>query len=62
MARKAACPDGEILIDLSHTRSRGLCTDGAPPWGDAAPIVTGTRELRSREQVGDQGLDWLRMG
>jgi endoglucanase len=38
-ARKAVCPDGELLIGLSHTGSRGLCTDGPPRWGDAAPTV-----------------------
>jgi endoglucanase len=26
-ARKAACPDGQRLIGLSHTGNRGLCTD-----------------------------------
>jgi hypothetical protein len=26
-ARKASCPDGQRLIGLSHTGSRGLCTD-----------------------------------
>jgi len=26
-ARKAACPDGERLIGISHTQGRGLCTD-----------------------------------
>ncbi|MFB6436315.1 glycoside hydrolase family 5 protein [Streptomyces sp. NPDC056411] len=33
-ARKAACPDGERLLGLSHTQGRGLCTD-AP---DATPL------------------------
>ncbi|MEU4620743.1 cellulase family glycosylhydrolase [Actinoplanes sp. NPDC023801] len=33
-ARKAACPDGQRLIGLSHTGNRGLCTDfsGAVSW------------------------------
>ncbi|WP_232323416.1 glycoside hydrolase family 5 protein [Catenuloplanes japonicus] len=31
-ARKAACPDGQRLIGLSHTGNRGLCTDMSGIW------------------------------
>jgi endoglucanase len=38
-ARKAVCPDGELLAGLSHTGNRELCTDGPLQWGDRAPTV-----------------------
>lgn len=49
-ARKAACPDGERLIGLSHTGARGLCTDAgsALPAG-AAEVVRDERHV---------GTDW----
>ncbi|MFG1606717.1 glycoside hydrolase family 5 protein [Actinoplanes sp. NPDC049265] len=43
-ARKAACPDGQRLIGLSHTGNRGLCTDtgGGIAWTSFA-VVTDER-------------------
>ncbi|WP_436535333.1 glycoside hydrolase family 5 protein [Actinoplanes sp. HUAS TT8] len=43
-ARKAACPDGQRLIGLSHKANRGLCTDtaGATAW-TAYQVVTDER-------------------
>jgi hypothetical protein len=49
-ARKAACPDGERLIGLSHTGNRGLCTDAPAGWGDGTPTL-----VRGEEYV---GADW----
>ncbi|MEU4421698.1 cellulase family glycosylhydrolase [Actinoplanes sp. NPDC024001] len=45
-ARKAACPDGQRLIGLSHTGNRGLCTDvaGAITWS-AYQVVTDERHV-----------------
>lgn len=43
-ARKAACPDGQRLIGLSHNQNRGLCTDtaGATTW-TSYQVVTDER-------------------
>lgn len=44
-ARKAACPDGLRLIGLSHTGSRGLCTDSTygqdlrSPWQEYTTVT-----------------------
>ncbi|MFF0200830.1 glycoside hydrolase family 5 protein [Streptomyces sp. NPDC005017] len=50
-ARKAACPDGQRLIGLSHTGNRGLCTDVAagPRWDSARAheVVRDERHVRS---------------
>ncbi|MBO3741311.1 glycoside hydrolase family 5 protein [Actinoplanes flavus] len=45
-ARKAACPDGQRLIGLSHTGNRGLCTDysGATVW-TGYQVVTDERHV-----------------
>jgi hypothetical protein len=46
-ARKAACPDGQRLIGLSHTGNRGLCTDaGGPAAWTAYEVVTDERYVR----------------
>lgn len=45
-ARKAACPDGQRLIGVSHTGNRGLCTDAgrAVTW-TAHQVVTDERHV-----------------
>jgi hypothetical protein len=45
-ARKAACPDGERLLGLSHSAGRGLCTDGELSWtAGAASVVSDERNV-----------------
>src|SRR6185437_2920708 len=55
-ARKAACPDGERLAGVSHTGSRGLCTDTG-----ASPVRAGSGYtlVRDERYVGPGG-DWAR--
>ncbi|GAO10853.1 hypothetical protein TPA0598_07_05770 [Streptomyces lydicamycinicus] len=55
-ARKAACPDGERLIGLSHTRGRGLCTDAPTARPLHAPGSTPT-VVRDERYV-PAGGDW----
>ncbi len=54
-ARKAACPDGERLIGLSHTRGRGLCTDAptAGPLHTPGSVPTVVRDERHVPAGGD---------
>ncbi|MFF3768208.1 glycoside hydrolase family 5 protein [Streptomyces sp. NPDC001922] len=54
-ARKAACPDGQRLIGLSHTGARGLCTDTAAR--DGAPADGGYEVVRDERHV-EPGGDW----
>ncbi|NLU71383.1 cellulase family glycosylhydrolase [Streptomyces sp. HNM0575] len=53
--RKAACPDDQRLIGLSHTGARGLCTDtdarGLSAPGGAHEVVTDERHV-------EPGQDW----
>ncbi|MCI2418022.1 hypothetical protein MOQ72_11355 [Saccharopolyspora sp. K220] len=46
-ARKAVCPDGQRLIGLSHTGSRGLCSDtgGADQWDAGYEVVRDERHV-----------------
>ncbi|MFF9221309.1 glycoside hydrolase family 5 protein [Streptomyces viridosporus] len=54
-ARKAACPDGQRLVGLSHTGNRGLCSDvGAGPPGDPQ----GGPEVVKDERHVAPGRDW----
>ncbi|MFS8200357.1 glycoside hydrolase family 5 protein [Streptomyces sp. CWNU-52B] len=54
-ARKAACPDGERLLGLSHTGNRGLCSDAvAGPLRDPA----GGHEVVKDERYVKAGGDW----
>jgi len=54
-ARKAACPDGQRLLGLSHTGNRGLCSDAtAGPLGDPA----GGHEVVKDERHVAPGGDW----
>lgn len=55
-ARKAACPDGERLIGLSHTRGRGLCTD-APTARDLRRPGGVPQVVRDERYVPAEG-DW----
>ncbi|MCF3172696.1 cellulase family glycosylhydrolase [Streptomyces sioyaensis] len=55
-ARKAACPDGERLIGLSHTRGRGLCTD-APTARDLRRPDGVPQVVRDERYVPAEG-DW----
>ncbi|MFG2094101.1 cellulase family glycosylhydrolase [Streptomyces sp. NPDC048612] len=55
-ARKAACPDGERLIGISHTRGRGLCTD-APTAGDLRKPGSVPTVVRDERHV-PAGGDW----
>ncbi|WP_405825747.1 glycoside hydrolase family 5 protein [Streptomyces sp. NBC_01390] len=54
-ARKAACPDGQRLLGLSHTGNRGLCSDVStgPLWDPAGghEVVVDERHVRP-------GGDW----
>ncbi|MFY1632129.1 glycoside hydrolase family 5 protein [Solwaraspora sp. WMMB335] len=54
-ARKAACPDGQRLIGLSHTGNRGLCTDT-----DATDLwsATGRYDVVVDERHVDPRNDW----
>ncbi|SCK06414.1 Aryl-phospho-beta-D-glucosidase BglC, GH1 family [Streptomyces sp. SceaMP-e96] len=54
-ARKAACPDGERLIGISHTRGRGLCTDAPTARDLRAPgsVPTVVRDERYVPAGGD---------
>ncbi|MBB5128761.1 hypothetical protein FHS32_005538 [Streptomyces albaduncus] len=54
-ARKAACPDGQRLLGLSHTGNRGLCSDViAGPLGDPS----GGHEVVRGERHVTPGADW----
>ncbi len=54
-ARKAACPDGQRLVGLSHTGNRGLCSDvSAGPLGDPQ----GGHEVVKDERHVTPGRDW----
>ncbi|MEU6886872.1 cellulase family glycosylhydrolase [Streptomyces viridosporus] len=54
-ARKAACPDGQRLVGLSHTGNRGLCSDvSAGPPGDPQG---GHEAVRDERHVAS-GRDW----
>ncbi|MGV4889467.1 glycoside hydrolase [Streptomyces sp. NWU49] len=54
-ARKAACPDGQRLVGLSHTGNRGLCSDvSAGPPGDPQ----GGHEVVRDERHVAPGRDW----
>ncbi|MGX4692469.1 glycoside hydrolase family 5 protein [Streptomyces sp. JNUCC 63] len=54
-ARKAVCPDGQRLLGLSHTGSRGLCSDvSTGPLADPA----GTHEVVVDERHVAPGYDW----
>ncbi|MGP3980347.1 glycoside hydrolase family 5 protein [Streptomyces sp. KR80] len=54
-ARKAACPDGQRLVGLSHTGNRGLCTDaGARGLWDSS----GKHEVVRDERHVEPGGDW----
>ncbi|MBM4791705.1 cellulase family glycosylhydrolase [Streptomyces sioyaensis] len=55
-ARKAACPDGERLIGISHTRGRGLCTD-APTARDLRRPGGVPQVVRDERYVPADG-DW----
>lgn len=55
-ARKAACPDGERLIGISHTQGRGLCTD-APAARDLRTPGS-TPEVVRDERYVPAGGDW----
>ncbi|MGW5645662.1 glycoside hydrolase family 5 protein [Saccharopolyspora sp. NPDC003752] len=45
-AGKAACPDGQRLVGLSHTGSRGLCTDtGGGGWDAGYEVVRDERHV-----------------
>ncbi|MFE0382071.1 glycoside hydrolase family 5 protein [Streptomyces inhibens] len=55
-ARKAACPDGERLIGISHTQGRGLCTD-APAAGDLRSPGSRPEVVRDERHV-PAGGDW----
>ncbi|MDR6319401.1 aryl-phospho-beta-D-glucosidase BglC (GH1 family) [Actinoplanes couchii] len=47
-ARKAACPDGQRLIGLSHTGNRGLCTNtGVTLSWNTHQVVTGQQFVSS---------------
>ncbi|MGX1912637.1 glycoside hydrolase family 5 protein [Streptomyces phaeochromogenes] len=54
-ARKAACPDGQRLLGLSHTGNRGLCSDvtAGPLWAPA-----GGHEVVRDERYVTPGGDW----
>lgn len=54
-ARKAACPDGQRLLGLSHTGNRGLCSDvtAGPLWAPAG----GHEVVRDERHVAPGG-DW----
>ncbi|MFJ2301380.1 glycoside hydrolase family 5 protein [Streptomyces sp. NPDC087787] len=54
-ARKAVCPDGQRLLGLSHTGSRGLCADvSTGPLGNPA----GAHEVVVDERHVAPGQDW----
>ncbi|WP_371872331.1 glycoside hydrolase family 5 protein [Streptomyces caniferus] len=55
-ARKAACPDGERLIGLSHTQGRGLCTDA--PTAGALRSPGSSPEVVRDERYVPAGGDW----
>jgi hypothetical protein len=54
-ARKAACPDGQRLLGLSHTGNRGLCSDvtAGALWAPA-----GAHEVVRDERHVAPGGDW----
>ncbi|MFJ9591109.1 glycoside hydrolase family 5 protein [Streptomyces acidicola] len=54
-ARKAACPDGQRLLGLSHTGNRGLCTNVTRDrlWDPA-----GGQTVVTDERYVVQGADW----
>jgi hypothetical protein len=52
-ARKAACPDGERLIGMSHTGNRGLCTDAV-----AGDLLSGGFEVVRDQRHVDPRNDW----
>jgi endoglucanase len=54
-ARKAACPDGQRLLGLSHTGNRGLCSDVTTGSLGAA---SGTHEVVVDERHVAAGQDW----
>ncbi|MEU6707440.1 glycoside hydrolase family 5 protein [Streptomyces wuyuanensis] len=54
-ARKAACPDDQRLVGLSHSGNRGLCTD-AGARGLGAP--GGAHEVVRDERHVEPGRDW----
>lgn len=54
-ASKAVCPDGERLIGLGHSASRGLCTDVTA--GDLR-AATDTQTVVTDERHVPQGGDW----
>ncbi|MCZ1011713.1 cellulase family glycosylhydrolase [Streptomyces lydicus] len=55
-ARKAACPDGERLIGISHTQGRGLCTD-APAARELRAPGSAPEVVRDERYV-PAGGDW----
>ncbi|MFI9615161.1 glycoside hydrolase family 5 protein [Streptomyces sp. NPDC052023] len=52
-ARKAACPDGQRLLGLSHTGNRGLCSDVSASW-----VPAGGHEVVRDERHVTAGNDW----
>lgn len=62
-ARKAACPDDQRLVGLSHSGNRGLCSDvGARDLPAGGPTRTGSaaaaHEVVRDERHVESGNDW----
>ncbi|MCK1797145.1 glycoside hydrolase family 5 protein [Streptomyces sp. XM4193] len=54
-ARKAACPDGERLLGISHTGNRGLCGDAS---GEGLWQSDGEPRAVTDERHVEPGRDW----